>query len=498
MNYRNTKYYLIIHYIDLMKLLKTGSISKRNRAMLIQTGNVTYKGMEIYKLVEPEILAAINENNHLQDLNRNVLVHTFNNDKIPVTPEEMNQQTREFIEQLPEKDVLFFTLPLRRLYKGYLRHTAMEDFIGAIPDDQYIDIELMFQSEDYNSPVITKNRQIVNILTVSTIYEMNTIDNDEMLQVFIKEIIAPIENVINRKLNKDIVLQCYFKLCIVLRQHKSFITFYKKIIEKVKPKVIIYSHGQDAYLSMLRDAAREMKIPTLEVDHGVSTIQKYHSGLMYSDYFLLYSKINERVCERSGNNHVIGVGKPYVYDNVACNHLDKIIIAFISSIECEIFDYAKNLAKKLNPSKYLVVYKTHSAEVWSEEEKKQEEKETPNLMFMDGFVDINDLYENVDVVVAMRTSGLFDALPYQNIKIIVAPDPAVKNSVWTLDELIEDVGKCGDFVMTRTEEELFNEVVSYKRGEIYRDKPNCCFQMDPEQRFRDITNYFMKNGKNLI
>ena len=161
---------------------------------------------------------------------------------------------------------------------------------------------------------------------------------------------------------------------------------------------------------------------------------------MYADYLIVYSNIVAKKCRELGNDKVIGIGKPGAYAGIPEPQYKypTIVISFISSLENEIFTYAKNLAARLDRSKYLVVYKMHSAELWSEKEKRRIE-ETENIQFIDGSLDIRELVGMSDIVVGIRSSGIFDALPFSMVKVIAFKDKADNFSEARPNEIIQEV-----------------------------------------------------------
>ena len=369
--------------------------------LLYSFGDLQYKGIHLYKYLEPDILVGINDHNKLQNTKRNIGILMWNEDEVALSTDEEAERTRERIEQLPQKEVLFVTLPIRREYHGSLVHTAIETFIAALNEDKYLDLEYVISDNLTNIP--TKNWWPIIQTTIPKIYGIQSVDRKELLQFLLYNYIIPLEKTLDIKFSEDILGRCLIKATYIMKERKAYLEFYRILIEKVAPKVIIYSHGQGRTLTYLRDIAMEYGIPTLEIDHGVGTVDTYHKHLVYADYLIVYSDIVARKCKELGNDKVIGIGKPGVYSCVPEPEYKypTIIISFISSLENEIFTYAKNLAARLDRSKYLVIYKAHSAEFWTEEEMRRID-ETENIQCMDGSLDIRDLVALSDIVVGIK------------------------------------------------------------------------------------------------
>ena len=88
--------------------------------LLYSFGDATYKGVHLYKYLEPDILVGINDHNGLQNTKRNAGILMWNEDGVLLSSDEEADRVRELIEGLPQKEVLFVTLPMRREYHGSL------------------------------------------------------------------------------------------------------------------------------------------------------------------------------------------------------------------------------------------------------------------------------------------------------------------------------------------------------------------------------------------
>ena len=306
--------------------------------------------------------------------------------------------------------------------------------------------------------------------------------------------VHPLELTLEIKFEDELLKNVWLRAQYILKKRKSFIQFYKEAIARVNPKVIIYSHGPDIVLTYLRDAALELGIPTVEIAHGVGKVNTYHKQLVYADYHVVYSDIVAALSREHGNHRVIGIGKPGVYEGTEQLEPRKpvIIITFISSMENEIFDYARNLAIRLDASRFFVIYKAHNTEMWEEEEKVKIEKEIPNLRFTNGACDIRGCVDMSDIVVGIRSSGIFDALVYPMVKVIAVEDKALNYSEARPEDILREVIANGDVTLARDEEQLYQEVVNYQRGVMYREKINSFWPGDAKERFRDFVDSFLK------
>jgi hypothetical protein len=163
-------------------------------------------------------------------------------------------------------------------------------------DNHYIDIYTYYLKED----LLKQNYKVVEIESAYKGLHKREKDQDIYYDDFIRLMIKGIKlipfyyqvhNSIVQEIEKDIVkitgvkidLQREFSLFI--KEYKVEAFFYKKILQKVKPKQIYLSvsYGKGALIKV----ARELGIETIELQHG--TFSRYHLGYSFSckklDYF---------------------------------------------------------------------------------------------------------------------------------------------------------------------------------------------------------------------
>ncbi len=459
--------------------------------LLHSFGDVAYQGVYLYKYLEPDILAGINKINKFQDNIKNKKFVTWNTDGVLLSTDEEAEEFKEQMGRLPQKDVLFVTLPLRRGYQGAYVHTAVEGYISCLDEAQYMDLELIVR-KDGKEYIPTKNRYPILNAAIPTVYGIKETDKQELADFLWSRFIYPLEQVLDIKFPEENIKFCIWKASYIMKQRDGYRKFYMDVIERVKPKVIVYSHGQDPILAYLRDTTLELGIPTLEIQHGVGIVDTYHKNLVYADGLIVYSEIEALKCREQGNGSALAIGKPGVYDNISRPEYKYpvTVISFISSMESEICTYALNLAKRLDSQKYQVVYKMHNVEKWNEEEERQV-VEMGSLHLLPGFLDIREVIELSDIVVGIRSSGIFDALVYPNVKIVVVKDKAVNYSESGVKEVLQGVADTGDIVMVENEDELYQEVLSYERNTMYRGAINNFWIADGQERFRKLIGDYL-------
>lgn len=460
--------------------------------LLYSFGDVEYQGVYLYKYLEPSILIYLNDLEKEQS--NNVFTKPWPADVLFLSTEEEADKTKEILAHLPRKDVLFVTLPLRRAYGDKVIHTAIETFISGLDEEKYVDLEWYTAgNQDFWNMVPTKHMYPLVKSTVPRIYGVPDTDMEEIAKCVCERFISPLEQLLGIRFDEKFVWGLCLKSSYVLKERHCYMKFYREAIERVKPKVIIYSHGQDMALTYLRDLTLEMGIPTLEIAHGVHRVDTYHKHLVYADYNIVYSDIVAAKSLEQGNDRVIGIGKPGVYECVKQQDspYPLIVISFISSTEKEIFPYARNLAARLDKNKYIVIYKTHLAEIFDKEEIQRIAEELGNMQIVGGELDIREVAELSDIVVGIRSSAIFDVLPYPMLKVIAVRDKMENVSEAGPNEIIEAVAAAGDIIMAEDEEQLYEEVISYKRGMRFRQDINTFWPSDARERFRALVDRYL-------
>ena len=454
---------------------------------------ISYKGAYLWKYLEYELTSGIIDG--YQELEKNSAIAGGLSDDIPDVPQELIQKTGDLLQSLEQKDILFGMIPLRRPYRGKLEHTAMDAYISCVDQSKYAVLEMEAGQDD--AVVLTKNRIRYDIWGVVGYYGMDQIDRNEILAFLVESYIYPLEKAFNIKVPKAILIKCVFKASSLMKQRKAFICFFEDVLDRVKPKVVCYTHGPDPFLCFLREAAQNKGIPSVEIEHGgIIRNLIYPKNLSYSDYYLTHSDILTRPMIENGIQNVYTVGKPGVYSNTEqIKHENMpVVVNFISSLEPGVFEQAICLAERLEGENYLVSYKLHSSEYISDEEKARIVKEHHNFEFIDGVVDVRDVFAISDIVIGMRSSGVLDALPYHKIKVLALNDSYEQELLVGSFRFFHDLEKLGDIIYVDDKEQVYQEVISYCRGKKYRNVVNHYWPEDATKRFLDFMQIFL-DGK---
>ncbi len=158
---------------------------------------------------------------------------------------------------------------------------------------------------------------------------------------------------------------------------------YKKILKKVKPKVIVEVVSYSADCMAINQIAKEMGIPTIELQHGVMDSKHiaYNYGgskniIQFPDYELVFSEYWKKVTAAPiDRSKIIPVGYPFFDRGIretreSVGDVEKRGICFISQGNTgdKLSRLALELSKVLNDNEWVIYYKLHPGEflAWKE------------------------------------------------------------------------------------------------------------------------------------
>lgn len=163
-----------------------------------------------------------------------------------------------------------------------------------------------------------------------------------------------------------------------------FIKFFKKFLGKVRPQIILLIDGYDYKQMALIYAAKTLRIPTVELQHGLINVS--HMAYMYNqvadrrlftDYLFTFGEYFSELIIRHSvvweSHHVISVGFPYI-EAVKERPLKlserlqelarRFKIVYVTSqwtVRTELRDFILQLSGKLD-DEYMIFYKIHPGE----------------------------------------------------------------------------------------------------------------------------------------
>lgn len=458
-------------------------ILRRNLNMIIGT---PYKGVYLWKYLIEDLAPGIGK---LEDCSKEI---TFKlgaeSDDIASVSSERVQSLDAFINSVEKKDILFALAPLRRFYGERYEQTAFDSYILTIDPDLYMVLEPMSGLSD--DMVYTRNRCLFDHQAVANRYGISEVDFADLTKYIYSQYIIPLQKIYETTVPEGLVYNCIVKASKILKERKAYIEFFTRLLRKVQPKLICYTHGPLPWLCYLNEAAQMLGIKTAEIAHGAIVKNLvYPDENKYADYYLTHSELEASMMKNKGFTNVVAVGKPGIYDNViTVQGRDNVVVSFISSVEPGFFEMALSIAEKVKHNGYVVMYKEHTSEALTVEER--ERAENAGVILIDGVTDIRNVYASTDIMIGIRSSAILDALPFDEMKIITLKD----NNDDENDRLVgnmdffKQIIDAKEIICVNDENELMREILSYEKGHKYRSNPNIYWPKESNTLFRDFVN----------
>lgn len=244
----------------------------------------------------------------------------------------------------------------------------------------------------------------------------------------------------------------------------------KKLIEKIQPKIIVETVYYSKYCMVLNELAREMGIPTIELQHG--TMHSAHAAYQFSaecgeikqfpNYVYVFSGYWKKCAHLPIPDDCIKVtGYPYFerqLNKYKINKDEKINIIFVSqgTIGKELSMLASELCGLLDKDGYHIIYKLHPGEYvgWKER--------TPWL-----------LKENIEVVDSLE-HNIYEYFAKCSIQVGVYSTAIYEGLGFGLTTYIYNIGHAdtlaglceqGYASYVRNAKELYTNICTYNESE---------------------------------
>lgn len=218
----------------------------------------------------------------------------------------------------------------------------------------------------------------------------------------------------------------YSRICNRRRAYN----YWKRIILRVKPKIIVMVVAYNFYRMIIVETAKELGIPTIELQHGI--IGKYHIAYNYyrkqklpafPDYIFTFGMYDKETARFPiEEDHIIPVGSAELDMEVERykelfkhKKKKKQIITYISSATPKLLENALQLSEMIDLNKYKIIIKLHPAEynVW--EQKYPDLVNNKNIRIEDGTK--HDIYYYLaasDYIIGAGTTVLQEATVFDN------------------------------------------------------------------------------------
>jgi len=270
------------------------------------------------------------------------------------------------------RDVLLVSMARKQEYeKNHYRCIYTDDLETALKPTKYV-LSRNNRAKDY---VYEKSKNIINF-DVGLFMDMKNITYESKVNKYeaYDKLISPIEEWFgihfDIRVQKNILRDLNYRT----RHYYIFGDYYRYLLKKIRPKVIVLTAGYDLANQVLIKIAKEKNIPTIELEHGMTgknnmayNFLKKRKLECFPDYFFCFGQYDRDTTRWPiETSHVIAVGFPNLEKQVieAKKELpqQKNHILFISQMNNEIFTAARDLAARIDTDKYKIVVKLHPSE----------------------------------------------------------------------------------------------------------------------------------------
>ena len=339
---------------------------------------------------------------------------------------------------LKQRDILVLNCA-RRIRNGrYYKDIYTDDILKNINYTYYVFEESYL--EKHFKPIKTKNvRYFDYIIFVNAIkkrvlklfnHDRFNLSNNEVFMI--NSLLQNINKEFDVHIEIDKTMKSINNLIITYYMSKKF---YKNILDKINPKVIIEECSYEFSRFIINEIAKKRGIPIIELQHG--TMGKYHIAYnffkkmelsTFPDYIFLFGKHwkdNTRFPIK--NDKLIITGFPYfekrineIKNETRKNNRKIKNILFISqgNIGKQLSKLAIKINKLINHKKYNIIYKLHPGEYdrWNNEYPWLKKS---NIEIVDN--NKNDIYyyfSKCNFQVGVNSTAIFEGLGF-NLKTFI-------------------------------------------------------------------------------
>lgn len=338
---------------------------------------------------------------------------------------------------LKEKEILVLN-HARRVKNGKSYDCVYTDLLLKNTELSYYVFEHP-ELETHYTPVTTQNLKYLDYLNfkvsihigIIKLLKKNILKKDDQEEFLF--LLSELEKIFDIKLNKDKLLN---KLTISYLSYKPLKKYYNKILEKIKPKVVIEVVSYVRDRMVMNEIAKEKNIPVIEFQHG--TMGKNHIAYNFTrkknlksfpDYIFTFGDFWKSTTRFPiDDENIKVVGWPYFEQKLLdSNVLNKIPsqkkkLLFISqgTIGGVLSKLAIEAFKKLGAENYEFIYKLHPGEYSQWEEKYPWLKDSKVKVVDNNEFDMHHYFMNADVQIGVYSTALYEGLGYQLKTIIFA------------------------------------------------------------------------------
>ena len=334
--------------------------------------------------------------------------------------------------RLRECDLIFIGIEQKEKIAGYYYDIYMDYLIQEL--SEYRCLSLIPTGGQHHRPLATENYRYLDAINLSIIMKSLLVRRNEKIMKQIREILKVFEEELKLEcdIDKESERLYYDKVFNFCEYKKAF----EKILLRVKPKVILENNHYGVKNLAINVIAHEMRIPTVELQHGV--INEYHVGYNYTNlekgkiypplpsHIFLFSEYWRKACRLAiPEENKIVTGFPHFevqkkkLGGVQRNHKQ---ILFLSQglIGRQLADIAYDLAKRIS-GEYKIVYKLHPAEHSGWREKYPQLIGLPNVEVPGQYGDksLYHLFAQSKFQVGVFSTSIYEGLGFDLITFIV-------------------------------------------------------------------------------
>ncbi len=464
-----------------------------DQALINKISEITYKDTYIYRfMLEKMILIDSKE----ELINNSAFCGVNEPIKyMPASVEMYERYLKPYYEELPSREVLFVGGMFRKNINGELYHTAMDPYIDVLNSDSYVMVEPVNDMSD-ELPVHTSNTFRILRSSIVGAYGTEETDTDELREFMRTSFFSVIEDYYGEELPEEHKESVVSNIQWTLAMRNAYRLFYTAVLNRISPRIVCYSHGASRNCCYLYEAAHELSIPCIEIDHGaVIRTRDYPEHARGCDLYVSFSDVATEMAHEAGVLNVRAVGKPGILqigESYMGESMPATVVCVISSCEKDLLNKACIISSVLPPDKFVVMYKKHSTEQWTDLEEKQIKEEYPGLQIMDFAVDVNEIFKISHVIIGERSSALLEAIPYDHIKILInkrGDDDmlSVNGKMAFFAHVIDN----GEMIPTETVDDMLEEILSYDRTGNYRPNGDIYWAKDAERKFVELIDEYI-------
>ncbi len=220
----------------------------------------------------------------------------------------------------------------------------------------------------------------------------------------------------------------------ILNERNYYRSYYHFILKRIKPKVIVIVCYYDFRMMILCEAAKELGIPVIELQHGV--IGKEHISYnffrkrklkSFPDYIVTFSREDRETARFPlSRSRIYAVGYPEMeykirkYEKLRLKARKKKKILFISQSIKEIFEYAAELSKRIDLDQYEIIVKLHPREFGNWRKEYGKLLEDADVTIIDNLDrDIYFYLAQADYVVGIFSTVMLEATMFDTNIVII-------------------------------------------------------------------------------